>query len=52
MNERNDNVAKIKRIRNEWNISIIIAINYKKFEKICKKNNCQLFVFQYDNISV
>ena len=51
MNEKNDDVAKNERIRNELNVSIIIAIDYDKFEKICKKGNLQLFVFQYDNIN-
>ena len=51
VNERNDDVAKYKRICNKLNVSIIIEIDYDKFEKICKKNNFQLFVFQYDNIS-
>ena len=45
MNEKNNNVAKIKRIRNELNVLIIIVIDYDEFEKICKKNNLQLFVF-------
>ena len=35
MNEKNDNVAKNKRIRNELNVSIIIAIDYDKLKKIC-----------------
>ena len=45
MNEKNDDVAKNEQIRNGLNVSIIIAIDYDKFEKICKKNNLQLFVF-------
>ena len=45
MNEKNDNVTINERIRNELNVSIIIAIDYNKFAKICKKNNLQLFVF-------
>ena len=40
-----------ERIRNERIVSNIIAMNYDKFEKFCKKNNLQLFVFQFDNIS-
>ena len=52
MKEKNDDVAKIERICNELNVSIIIAINYNEFKKICKKNNLQLFVFQYNNINV
>ena len=42
---------KIGRIRNELNVSIIIAIDYDEFEKIWKKNILQLFVFQYNNIN-
>ena len=45
MNEKNDNVTNIKRIRDELNVSIIIVIDYNKFKKICKKNNLQSFVF-------
>ena len=40
-----------KQIRNEIHVSNIIAINYDEFEKLCKKDNLQLFVFQYDNIN-
>ena len=40
MNKKNDDVAKIERIRNELNVSIIIAIDYNEFEKICKKTIC------------
>ena len=40
-----------ERIRNEINVSNIIAIDYDEFEKLCKKNNLQTFVFQYDNIN-
>ena len=40
-----------KRIRNERNVSNIVAIDYDEFEKLCKKDNLQAFVFQYDNIS-
>ena len=52
VNEKNNDVAKIERIRNKLNVSIIIAIDYDEFEKICKKDNLQSFVFQYDNINV
>ena len=51
MNEKNDDIAKSERIRNELNVSIIIAIDYDEFEKICKKDNLQSIVFQYDNIN-
>ena len=51
MNKRNDDVAKKEQIGNALNVSIIFAIYYDEFEKICKKNNLQLFVFQYDNIN-
>ena len=51
MKEKNDDVAEIERIRNELNVSTIIAIDYNDLEKICKQNNLQLFVFQYDNVS-
>ena len=51
MNKKNDNVAKIERIRNELNVLIKIAIDYNKFKKICKENNLQSFVFQYDDIN-
>ena len=40
-----------KRIRNEINVSNIIAIDYNEFEKLCRKDNLQAFVFQYDNIN-
>ena len=52
VNEKNDEIAKNKRICNELNVAIIITINYDELEKLCKKNNLQLFVFQYDNINV
>ena len=39
MNEKNDYVAKSERIYNELNVSIIIAIDYDEFEKICKKES-------------
>ena len=51
VNQKNDNVAKNERNRNKLNVFIIIAIDYDEFEKICKNNNLQLLVFQYDNIS-
>ena len=41
-----------ERIRNEINVSNIIAIDYDEFERLCRKDNLQAFVFQYDNISV
>ena len=49
--EKNDDVTMNERIRNEINVSNIIAIDYDEFEKLCKKDNLQTFVFQYDNIS-
>ena len=45
MNEKDEDIAKNERIRNESNVSIIIAIDYDEFEKIYKKNSLQLFVF-------
>ena len=51
----NEEIKKIKtmseRTRNKINISNIIAIDYDEFEKLCKENNLQTFLFQYDNIS-
>ena len=41
-----------ERIRNKINVSNIIAIDYDEFEKLCRKDNLQAFVFQYNNISV
>ena len=52
MNEKNDDIAINEQIRNEINVSNIIAINYDKFKRLCKKDNLQLFVFQYNNINV
>ena len=40
-----------ERIRNEINVSNIIAIDYNEFEKLCRKDNLQTFVFQYNDIS-
>ena len=37
INEKNDDVAKNKRICHKSNVLIIIIINYNKFEKICRK---------------
>ena len=51
VDERNDNVTMNERIRNKINVSNIIAIDYDEFEKLCRKDNLQAFVFQYDNIS-
>ena len=51
IDEKNDNVVMNEQIRNEINVSNIIAIDYNKFEKLCRKNNLQSFVFKYDNIS-
>ena len=49
--EKNDDVAMNEQICNEINVSNIIAINYDEFEKLCRKDNLQTFVFQYDNIN-
>ena len=43
--ERNDDVTMNERIRNEINVSNIIAIDYDEFKRLCKKNNFQSFVF-------
>ena len=40
-----------QRIRNKINVSNIVAINYDKFERLCRKDNLQAFIFQYNNIS-
>ena len=52
MNEKNDNIAKFESIRNILNVSIIIAIDYEEFKKICIQNNLALFIFQYNIINV
>ena len=52
IDKRNDDIAINKQIRNEINVSNIIAIDYNEFEKLCKKDNLQSFVFWYNNISV
>ena len=52
VDERNDNVAMNKQIRNEINVSNIIAIDYNEFKQLRNVNNLQSFVFQYDNIIV
>ena len=51
IDERNDDFTINERICNEINVSNIIAIDYDEFERLCRKNNLQAFVFQYDNIS-
>ena len=51
VDEKNDNVTMNERIRNKINVSNIIAIDYDEFEKLCRKDDLQTFVFQYDNIS-
>ena len=51
IDERNDDIAMSKQIRNEINVSSIIAIDYDEFKRLCKKDNLQTFIFQYDNIN-
>ena len=45
VHEENDDVTMNERNRNEINVSNIIAIDYDEFEKLCKKDNLQTFVF-------
>ena len=49
--KKNDDVAMNEQICNEINVLNIIAIDYDEFDRLCRKDNLQLFMIQYDNIS-